>query len=114
MKKALFAGATLLLPVLASAQLTNVQNNIITPIGNIINTLIPIAFAAALLFFFYGLATYILSKEHDKEVAKKRMIWGVVALFIMASIWGIVNFLATSVGVDQRNTAPQVSPLIPR
>ena len=76
MKKALIAGASFLLPVLAGAQLTNVQDNIITPIGNIINMLIPIVFALAMLYFFWGLAQYILNsgdsgKQEEWEIKQQ-------------------------------------------
>src|SRR3989344_4172162 len=77
------------------------------------NILIPLAFTLALLFFFYGVAMYIWSAGSDKEGSKKIMTWGVVALFVMASVWGLVNFLGSAVGVN-RDGAPQVGPLIPR
>lgn len=115
MKKALIAASTVFMPLLASAQLTNIQNNIITPIGNIIRLLIPIVFALALLFFFWGLAQYILNAgdEGKKEEGRNKMIWGIVALFVMASVWGLVRFLGDSVGITA-GPAPVVAPLIPQ
>jgi hypothetical protein len=115
MKKALIVSASALLPVLAFAQLTNLQNNIIRPIGNIINLLIPIVFALAVLYFFWGLAQYILNANDDTARAEGRskMIWGIVALFVMASVWGLVRFIGTSVGIGE-DAAPTVTPLIPK
>ena len=55
--------------------------------------LIPLVFALALLFFFYGVAKYIWSAGTDKDEGKKIMVWGVIALFVMTSIWGIVKFI---------------------
>jgi hypothetical protein len=58
----------------------------------------------AILFFFYGLALYIL-KAGDPEAAaegKSIMIWGILALFVMTSIYGIIGFLQRSSGTDQR------------
>jgi hypothetical protein len=77
-----------------------------------VNLLIPIVFAVALLVFFWGLVMYIFGKEDDKAQAKKTMIWGVVALFVMASVWGLVAFIGSAVGVGQ-DAGPSVSPLIP-
>ena len=34
-----------------------------------------------------------------------RARWGVVALFVMFSVWGLVNFLQSNLGLD--NLAPQ-------
>ena len=59
----------------------------------ITNTLIPIVFTLALLFFFWGVAKYIWGEGMGKEEGKKIMIWGVVALFVMASVWGLVAFI---------------------
>ena len=107
MKKALIVSASFLLPFLVSAQggITNINTNIVRPIGNIVDVLIPIVFALAILYFFWGLASYILSADHDKEVAKKRMLWGVIAIFVMASVWGLVAFLRSNLGITN-NTVP--------
>ena len=67
-------------------------------------------FALALLFFLWGLAKYIFAagNEEAKESGKRIMIWGIIALFIMASVWGIVAFLQDLFGVtDTSITVPQ-------
>ncbi|MEK7634942.1 MAG: hypothetical protein AAB446_00710 [Patescibacteria group bacterium] len=110
-KLALIVGA-LALPLVSFAQLDNVSS-LITSIGNIVNQVIPILFALALLGFFYGLVMYIFGKEDNKDQAKKTMIWGVVALFVMASVWGLVAWLGTALGVDQTG-AVDVQNLIPQ
>lgn len=105
MKKLFVLLGIFAIPVVAGAQLGNVQN-IIGQFGNIISMLIPIAFALALLFFFYGLARFILAAgdEEKREQGKSIMIWGVVALFVMASVWGIVRFIGDAFGIQQGNT----------
>jgi hypothetical protein len=107
-KLALIVGA-LALPIVSSAQqLTNLET-LVQSIGRIVNLIIPILFALALLGFFYGLVKYIFGKEDDKAAAKKTMIWGVIALFIMASVWGLVSFVGSAVGIDQNTNAPVIS-----
>lgn len=113
MKKLALTVGALALPVVTFAQsLTNLQT-LVQSIGNIVNLIIPILFAIALLGFFYGLVVYIFGQEQNKDQAKKTMIWGVVALFVMASVWGLVRFLGDQLGVNQ-DAAPAVTPLIPR
>ena|SRR3989344_1589395 len=113
MKKLALTGlAVFALPFVAFAQeLENVED-LASSIGNIVNILIPIVFALAVLFFFWGLAMYIFGADHDKEKAKKTMVWGVVALFVMAAVWGLVNFLGDALGIDNE-AAPDVGNLIP-
>lgn len=66
-----------------------------------IQKLIPIVAALALLVFFWGIAQLILSAG-DKGVTedgKKKVVYGLIGLFVMISIWGIVALLRTSFGV---------------
>lgn len=111
MKKIALIGALAFAPLVSFAALDNIIE-IAQDIGTIVNTIIPIMFAIALLGFFYGLVLYIFASEHDKDKAKKYMLWGIVALFVMATVWGLVNFLGEAVGVDP-DAAPSVAPLIP-
>lgn len=118
MKKLALTIGTLALPLVSFAQgtggsLSNLSS-LVTQFGNIINLLIPIVFAIALLVFFWGLVMYIFGKEQDKERAKKTMIWGVVALFVMAAVWGLVAFIGQAVGVDTTTGGPNVQNLIPK
>ncbi len=61
----------------------------------IIDLLIPIVAAIALLYFFWGLAKLILhaGDEKAREEGKHIMVWGIAALFVIVSIWGIVFFI---------------------
>jgi cbb3-type cytochrome oxidase subunit 3 len=73
---------------------------------SLINFLIGTVFVLAILVFFYGLVRFVLSagEKDARERAKQIMVWGVIAVFIMTSIWGIIAFLQDSFGVDVINT----------
>ena len=60
----------------------------------------PIVISASLLVFFWGMAKFIYSTGNkiDLELAKKLMIWGVVALFVMTSVWGIIKIFTDTLG----------------
>ena len=80
--------------------------------AELVGTAIPIAFALALLFFFWGVAQYIRKSGDEKEEGKQVMVWGVVALFVISSIWGIVAFIRGELGVgdvDNQNV-PRFGP----
>ena len=76
----------------------------------LVNVLVPIAFTAALLFFFWGLAKFIMAAGDPaaKEQGKNIMIWGIIALFVMASVWGITTILAQTVNIDTTITTVPV------
>ncbi len=60
----------------------------------------------ALLVFFWGLVKYIVKADDEKakEQGKNIMIWGVIALFVMFSVFGLVKFLQTTFGTTGNNT----------
>lgn len=96
----------LALPLVALAQgtLAPIQT-LIASVGNIIALLIPISIGAAMLFFFWGLIQYIRNPG-DKN-GRKTMIIGIVALFIMVSIWGIIRLAQTALlGTTTQPTIP--------
>jgi len=89
--------SSLLLPLIAFAQPSDVPE-LLNLLFNIVRALIPIVVGASLLFFFWGLARFIWASgnEVDKEKGKDLMIWGIIALFVMISVWGIVLLLQNS------------------
>jgi len=87
-------------PLLVSAALEGV-GELITSIGGLIKLALPIAVAAALLFFFWGVANFILKAGDPKarEEGRNRMLWGIIALFVMISVWGIVGFIQENLNI---------------
>lgn len=85
-------------------------DSVIGVVESIIKQLTPIAFALGLLFFFWGLAMFILKSGEDKEKGKNIMIWGTLALFVMASVFGIINLFQDTLKVNNNSglTVPQL------
>lgn len=101
----------LALPLSASAQLTGV-GDLIRAFGGLLNPLIRIVVAIALLVFFWGLVKFIFRVGGDEKAVadgRRLMIWGVIALFVMVSIWGIINFIAAAL-LPGGNPAPPTPP----
>jgi hypothetical protein len=76
-------------------------------IGTVVASLVPVVSTLAILFFFWGLAKYILAAgdPESKADGKKIMIWGIIAIFIMVTLFGIIGYLQSAVGT---NIAPIV------
>ncbi len=81
-------------------------NSLLTLAGDLITQATPIVVALALLFFFYGLAIFILNQgnEEKKKGGKNIMIWGIVALFVMVSVWGLVGLIQDTLQLDNTQT----------
>ncbi len=91
--------------------MTNLQS-LIQLASTVLNSLIPLLIALALVAFFWGLVKYVLSGGEDHEQGRNIMIAGLVALFIMVSVWGIIRLAQNTLlgGVDNGNSlrAPSV------
>lgn len=67
----------------------------------IVVAIIPLVFALAFLFFLWGVFKFIRSSESkDKEEGKKTIIAGLIGLFVMTSVWGIVKIAQNTLGVS--------------
>lgn len=104
-----------LMPFIASAQSLSNVSTLLTSIGKLINTALPIVVGLALLGFFWGLAMFIFASSDPEKKAEGKhiMIWGVVALFVMVAVWGLVNFIGSAVGVVPGAAGTPTIPTIP-
>ena len=67
----------------------------------IVIAIIPLIFALALMFFLWGVMRFIMANDSTKrEEGKKFIIGGLIGLFVMTSLWGIIKILSTTLGVD--------------
>lgn len=103
-------GAMSLFPVLALAGgATGTLGNVtalVQQARTILGLLIPMAFGLAILYFFFGVAKYISSAGDPKKAdeGKSIMIYGIIAIAVMASVWGIVGYLQQTFNVNQGAT----------
>lgn len=73
--------------------------------------LIPFLGAVAFLIFVWGIARFIKSAGSEKEIkdSKNIIIWGIVGLFILITIWGIIAFLQSELGFGGKVAIPQIN-----
>ncbi len=85
---------------------TEVPASVLSFVGKIsteiLNPIIEILFAFALAYFIYGVAAYIWNPDNEeaREKGRRGMLWGIVGMFIMVSVFGIMKFLISSIGAD--------------
>ena len=88
---------------------------VIVTIKSLLDDVVPICLVIALIYFIYGLAEYILEsgETNKKEEGRTRMIYGTIAMFVIASVWGLVYFLQDVLGVSSTTVgvAPSVTML---
>lgn len=98
-------------PVLALAAGKTLKDLITSLIGSIINPLLAVVFALALVIFLWGVLKFIQSADDSKkrDEAKNNILWGLIALVVMVSVYSLVNvLLATFSGDFEMTTSPTV------
>lgn len=69
---------------------------------SIINKLIPFIIALTLLVFIWGIFQFVLASDSEEKRSEGRstMLYGIIALFVMVSVWGLVNILVGTFGLS--------------
>ncbi|MCC6290488.1 hypothetical protein IT398_00200 [Candidatus Nomurabacteria bacterium] len=114
-KQVSVSGLTLALPVFALAQsVTSLEGGFATIIRLINNYIIPLIIGLGVVYFLWGVLQYVTAGGDDEKKAAGRstMIYGVIALFVMVSVWGLVNVLGGTFNFGGANRPTQI-PTVP-
>lgn len=102
------AAATLAAPVLAFAapqtQFVGNQQGLgatATLFNNVLSWAVPTLIACAVVYFLYGVLQYVImgDDEEKKEKAKSTILYGIVGIFVMVSVYGLVKLVQNTFGV---------------
>ncbi len=118
--KALSFTSLLATPLLGFAQTFDVQNGfnvgVFDTVLRIINVyLIPIVIALAILSFLYGLFRLVTAggDEEQRKTAISTIIYGIIVLAVMFSVFALIRFVQGTFGVQQgNNPAGQTTPTV--
>lgn len=64
--------------------------------------LVPILATLALVLFVWGIVQYVVNADNEeaREQGKKVILWGIIGLFSMVGVWGLVNLLISTLGFN--------------
>ena len=65
-------------------------------------SVIPFVIGLGVLLFLIGVLQYVAAgdNEEKREASRNMMIYGIIAIFVMVSVWGFVKMLSTTFGFD--------------
>ena len=95
--------AFLALPFMVSAGTIGSLGDLLAVFVSIINALMPFIVALAVLFFVWGAFQFVASAgdEEKRTEGRNKMIYGIIGIFVMVSVWGLVNLLEGTFGVER-------------
>jgi len=69
---------------------------------NILNPLIALMFGLATAYFIFGVVQYVWDPDNEEARAKgqRSMIWGIIGMVIMVSVFAIMRILIATIGAD--------------
>ncbi|MEK7477855.1 MAG: hypothetical protein AAB645_00605 [Patescibacteria group bacterium] len=65
----------------------------------IVNPILEIIFVLGFIIFLWGVVEFIWYADSDqgKETGKSHMIWGVVGMFVMVSVFGLLHLIENTI-----------------
>ena len=101
--KIVFLGsATFLLPLVAFATEVSDLGDLLELISDYFVGVAPLLVAMAIAYFLWGVLKFVGSgdSEDKRKEGRNVMINGIIAIFVMVSIWGLVAFLVETFGLE--------------
>ena len=90
-------------PLMACAQSPNAEpvKSVLTNFLAFLNKVTPTLIALAFVVFGWGVIKLITAGEDPKKTtdAKGILTWGIIAIFILASMFGIILFIKMYIGI---------------
>ncbi len=101
----LFSLFFLSFPIFAYAEISNVQDFLKAVFRLIHFYIVPLVGALGLLAFIWGLVKFIFYAGNEDKIIEGRrlMTWGIIALFVMTSVFGLVTFLQNAFGFQNNS-----------
>ncbi len=86
-----------------AAEPNSVATRVISVIGKtIINPLIELLFAVAVVYFLWGVYNFIRQSQGGKsEEGAQHILWGIIGMVIMLSVYAIINFILNTFGISK-------------
>lgn len=73
-----------------------------TGVIGLINTAITVIFALVFLIFIWGIVNYFFLHPDDEKArasGKQFILWGLIGILVLVSLWGIINILLSTLGI---------------
>jgi hypothetical protein len=81
-------------------------------IGQFLNSVVPLLIALAVVYFVWGVVTYVIaSDEEAKKTGRDRIIYGLLGLVVIIGMWGLVNLIGNTFGLN--NSGNEELPTVP-
>ena len=101
-KRSFILGASMslmvMLPFISEAAAPKTFKELTDIAINVINSGVAVTLVLGIVIYFYGVATHISSyNEKGSSAFRLHFFWGIIALFVMFSVWGILEIVQNTI-----------------
>ena len=70
-------------------------------VGSIIDPLVLLIFSIGIFLFTWGLVVFLSQMDNPdgRKTGVQHMLWGIIGIFIMATVFGIINIILETFGL---------------
>lgn len=88
---------------------------ILCKIGELLNSLVPVLVALGVVYFVYGVVTYVIGDDEEaKQKGRDRIVFGIIGLAVILCVWGLARIVVRTFGVSgYAPTQKQLYDLLP-
>ncbi len=75
-------------------------SDMICKLNDLLTMVIPLLIILAVIYFIWGVITYVVGGDEEaKKEGRNRMIYGIIGLVVIISVWGLVRIVANTLGI---------------
>mgnify|MGYP001562450784 CR=1 FL=1 len=79
-------------------------SGLLQTIHGLLNAVVPVIVMLGVVYFVWGVVQYVIAdSEEAKKGGKDRIVYGIIGLAIIVSLWGLVSILVTTFGLQNSN-----------
>jgi hypothetical protein len=76
-------------------------------IGCVLSRVIYLIISLAVVVFLYGVFKFIRAEGDDKQNGRDFILYGIIGIFVMVSLWGLVRILQSTFNLNNSDITPR-------
>ncbi|MEN9912984.1 MAG: hypothetical protein RLY66_392 [Candidatus Parcubacteria bacterium] len=105
-KIALFTFVSSILPTVAFAATNKTLASLIDLIITYANRILVLMMGIAVVMFVYHVIKYFIMADAERKEAGPYVMWSLIGFFVILSMWGLVNILQNTFGLQNDTNRP--------
>ncbi|MFH1454761.1 MAG: hypothetical protein ABIF22_00310 [bacterium] len=85
----------------------NFKDLVTNIISCFLNPIVILLVSFSIVIFIWGVFKFIKAEGDDKQAGREFMFWGIVGIFVIVSLWGLVSILQSTFTLNGNDITPR-------